>query len=109
MKDYSQLDFQPLNDYVLIDPIKVNETEGGIALPEGAQTGPPKGRVAKVGPGRVSEEGKVIPPPVQPGDVVYMILPYNQVPGITLDGHDYAMVRARDLIAVVGGKDAKTS
>lgn len=101
MRNYENIEFDPVNDYVLIDPIQQNETEGGIALPEGSQTGLPKGRVVRVGPGRVSEEGNVVPPPVKEGDIVYMLLPYNQVPGVTLDGHEYALIRARDLIGIV--------
>ena len=67
----TEIKFEPLFDYVLLEPIAAGETPGGIALPEGSDMGLPKGRVIKVGPGKMCEyDGKHMPMYLQPGDIV---------------------------------------
>lgn len=92
------VNFQPQADYILFDPIPQNMTEGGIALPEGANPDPPKARIVKAGPGRYSEEGVLMPMNVAEGDVVYMMFAYQQPAKITLGGKEYGIARARDVI-----------
>jgi chaperonin GroES len=99
MSMYEQIDFEPLADFLLIDPIPRGTTPGGLALPDGADPDPPKGKVVKVGPGRISEEGVRIEHGLKPGDTVYMCFAYSQPLQITFAGHEYAVVRARDVIA----------
>ena len=63
---------KPLSDHILIEPIKEEEkTKTGILLPETAEKErPEEGRVIAVGPGRITEEGKLIPVSVKPGQKV---------------------------------------
>ena len=68
---------------------------GPIALPEGYQESQPRVRVLSVGPGRVLDNGTVIPPKCKPTDVVLVGGP------ITPDGMMSAVV---DLV-VDGEKD----
>jgi len=100
MKTYDDLAFSPLSDFILFEPIPVDETEGGIALPAGVNVSDAhRGRVIKVGPGRETEDGKVIPPSVQVGDVIYLYFAYSQPLKITLQGKEFAIGRSRDVIA----------
>ncbi len=65
--------FRPLYDRVLIERIESNEekSSGGIIIPDAAKEKAQTGRVKAVGSGRVTPEGKVIPPQVKVGDTVF--------------------------------------
>jgi len=95
------VEFTPLDDFLLIEVIPRGETAGGIALPEGSCADEPtRGKVLKVGPGHTTEEGVVIPPNVQAGEVVYLFFAYHKPVEITLQGKKFLVARCRDLIGV---------
>jgi chaperonin GroES len=53
---------QPSNDRILIKPIDEGEqTYGSIVIPDMGKEKPEMGKVLEVGPGRLSEYGKLIP------------------------------------------------
>lgn len=62
----------PLADRLVVKPIKGEDvTKGGIVLPDTAKEKPQAGKVLAVGPGRLSEDGKVrIAMDVKVGDTV---------------------------------------
>lgn len=95
--------FRPVEDFLLVEPIPVGETAGGIALPEGANHEPELGRIVKCGPGvwepTQGENGGRRPMPVAEGDLVHLCFVYNQPIVITLDNKKYIVVRARDIVA----------
>lgn len=93
--------FEPLSDFMLIEEIPRTHTPGGIALPEGASPEPPQARVIKCGPGHRDSVSNLIPMPVKPGDVVYLIVANSQLLPITFGGKKYGIVRSRDLIGKV--------
>lgn len=97
------VNFEPLNDNVLIEPILVKATPGGVVLPETImQEGPDRATVVAVGPGRLNEAGERIPMPVEVGDVVYAMFALggrNYGPmKITLDGRDYYCLTAGSIL-----------
>lgn len=98
-----EIDFVPVADFILVEPIEKGQTRGGIALPEGVDPDPPKAKVLRVGPGRVSEMGARIPMPVAEGDVVYALAAGTTVP-INLGGRKCVILRARDLIGIEAKK-----
>lgn len=62
---------KPLYDKVIVERLKAEEkTAGGIVLPDTAKEKPTEGRVLAVGTGRVTDDGKTVPPGVKPGDRV---------------------------------------
>ena len=94
-----QIPFEPEADFILFELLPQGETAGGIALPEGAsESETQKLRVLKVGPGRVTEEGQLIPPTVKPGDVVYIFPQYHAPIGMVLGGKRYILARNRDVV-----------
>lgn len=95
-----EIQCNPMADFVLIDPIPAGLTEGGLALPEGADMGPRLGKVVKVGPGRVSENGNLIPTGVEVGNTVYMMFAYQQPIEVVIQGKTFLIVRARDIVAL---------
>jgi chaperonin GroES len=91
---------KPLGDRVVVLPTPREETtKGGIVLPDTAKEKPQEGKVVAVGPGRVTEEGKTVPPEVKEGDTVI----YAKYAGteIRLDETDYLILSERDILAKV--------
>ena len=96
------LNLRPLGDRLVIEP---NEDEaqtspGGIIIPDTAKEKPQKGTIVAAGPGRTTDEGKVIELPVKVGDVVI----YSKYAGTEYaeNGTDYLIVRESDILAIAG-------
>jgi chaperonin GroES len=95
----SSVKYQPLGDRVIIEPEAAEEvTRSGIVIPDSAKEKPQTGKVINVGPGRVSDEGKIIPMHVKAGDIVI----YAKYGGTELkvEGNSYLIVRESDILAV---------
>ncbi|MBI1757092.1 MAG: co-chaperone GroES [Fimbriimonas ginsengisoli] len=93
---------QPLHDRIIVEAAaKEEKSAGGIILPDTAQEKPQKGQVLAVGPGKRLDSGKLAPVDVKTGDVVL----YGKYSGteVTVDGKDYVILRAEDVLAVLEG------
>ena len=91
---------KPLADRVVIKPSPADEkTKGGIILPDTAKEKPVIGEVVAVGPGKVADDGKNIPPEVKVGDKVL----YGKYSGteVTIDGDEYLIMREADVFAIM--------
>lgn len=95
------MDIKPLSDHILIEPIKGEEkTKSGILLPETAEKEKPEqGRVVSVGPGRKTEDGKIIPMDVKAGQIV-LFKKYGP-DEIKIDGKEYLIAREEDILAII--------
>ena len=95
--------FRPLNDQVVVEPLKSGEaSRGGVVLPDNAR-GKYHGlraMVVAVGPGELTISGTRVPTDLRPGDVVVL-----RQGGLLLaeGGRIYSIVQARDVLAVVEG------
>jgi chaperonin GroES len=93
---------QPLEDRIVVRTAEAEEkTSSGLVIPDTAKEKPQQGEVLAVGPGRRSEQtGEIIPI-----DTVV----YSKYGGteITLDGEDYLILNARDVLAKVGSGKGK--
>ena len=91
----------PLSDHVLIEPLKQEEkTKSGILLPETAEKEKPEqGKIIAVGPGKKTEDGRIIPMEVKEGDVV-LFTKYgpNEV---TVNEKEYLIAREEDILAII--------
>ena len=93
--------FEPLWDYVLIDPIAKHKTEGGVLLPEG-QSADDTARsvVVAIGPGAYrTDSDTFVPVPLELGDIVFNMVRMQPFK-VKQDGHLYLCVSCRDLIGV---------
>lgn len=95
--DPKDVKFEPAHDWLLIQPIEKTITSGGIALPDGAEVDPPRGKVLKAGPGRVTELNQLVENPFKPGDEV-MLQFHGDVLNLSLHGRKMVIVRARDVL-----------
>ncbi|MBL8088654.1 MAG: co-chaperone GroES [Chthonomonas sp.] len=96
---------QPLHDRIIIEAAAKEEvTAGGIILPDSAQEKPLRGTVLAVGPGKRLDSGTLAPVDVKVDDVVL----YGKYSGteVTVDGKDYIILRAEDVLAVITGVKA---
>lgn len=91
---------KPLADRVVIKAAEPDEkVQGGIIIPDTAKEKPQKGEVMAVGPGRVSDDGKLVPMTVKVKDTVL----YGKYSGteVTIDNEEYLIIRESDILAVV--------
>ena len=96
------LNLKPLGDRVVIEPSEedTDKSSGGIYIPDTAKEKPQKGKIVAAGPGRTTDEGKLVPLAVNVGETViyskYAGTEYNE------EGTDYLIARESDILAVVG-------
>ena len=91
----------PLSDHILIEALKQEEkTKSGILLPETVEKEKPEqGKVIAVGPGKKTEDGKVIPLEVKAGDVV-LFKKYGP-DEIKVEDKEYLIASEEDILAIV--------
>ena len=95
----AKFNLEPLEDRIVVKPAEAEETTvSGIVIPDTAKEKPQEGEVIAVGPGRF-EEGNRVPMDVKAGDKVI----YSKYGGteVTVEGDDYLILSARDVLAVV--------
>ncbi len=91
---------KPLHDRIIVEAAsKEEKSAGGIILPDTAQEKPQRGKVLAVGPGKRLDSGQLAAMDVSEGDTVL----YGKYGGteVTVDGKDYVILRADDVLAVV--------
>ncbi|MCY3563373.1 MAG: co-chaperone GroES [Acidimicrobiia bacterium] len=92
---------EPLGDRVVVEPEEEQDvrTPSGLVIPDTAKEKPQMGKVIAVGPGRLNEDGERVPVDVSEGDKVL----YSKYGGteVKVDGVDYLVLSANDLLAVV--------
>lgn len=91
---------KPLGNRILLKPDPVDDqTEGGVHLPDTAKAVSDRGVVVAVGRGHITDEGKVIPPEVSPGDRV--IFSARREKGIKLEGELHLVLPATKLVGIL--------
>ena len=95
------LSLKPLGDRLVIEPSEDDSdiSAGGIYIPDTAKEKPQKGKIVAAGPGRTTDEGKLVKLAVKKGDTVI----YSKYAGTeyTEGGTDYLIVRESDVLATV--------
>ncbi len=96
----TKVKIQPLGDRVLVQPIEAKEMKrSGIIIPDSAKEKPQEGLVVATGKGKTSDDGKVLPMDVKPGDKIL----YGKYSGneIKLDGEDYLIMHQDDILGIL--------
>jgi chaperonin GroES len=94
------MNVRPLADRILVRRIEEKETmRGGIIIPDTAKEKPQEGEVVAVGPGRKTEEGKLIQLDVKKGDRV-LIGKYSGT-DVKIEGVEYVILREDDVLGVL--------
>jgi len=92
---------RPLSDRVLVKRLENEEnvSAGGIIIPETAKEKPQEGEIVAVGPGKMQDDGKVLPMNVKAGDRVL----FGKYAGteVKIDGDDFMIMREDDILGVM--------
>ena len=91
---------RPLQDRLLVKRLEEKEQmQGGIIIPDTAKEKPQQAKVLAVGPGRVTEDGKLQPIEVKVGDTVV----FGKYAGteVKIDGDDLLIIREDDVLGVL--------
>jgi len=95
-----QTKLKPLGNRVLVKRLEAEEqVKGGIILPDSAKKKQETAAVVAIGTGKKDKSGDPIPFPVKVGDKILMEKYSGQE--VTLDGEEYVILRADDIIAIV--------
>ena len=91
----------PTNDRILVKPIDEGEqTYGSIVIPDMGKEKPEIGEVLAVGPGRLSEYGKMIPiRSCKIGDIV--MVPKIGTLRIDFEGEEFYIAQDREILGVI--------
>jgi chaperonin GroES len=96
----SKLNIKPLGDRIVVKPMEAEEkTKGGIILPDTVQEKPVEGTIVAAGPGRKSDDGKIVEMEVKVGEKIL----YGKYSGteVTIEGEEYLIMRESDIFAIV--------
>jgi len=91
---------RPLHDRVIVKRLEEErKSAGGIVIPDNAAEKPDQGEVIAVGPGKKTEEGKLVPMDVKVGDRVL----FGKYTGtsVKVEGTEYLVMREEDIMGVV--------
>jgi chaperonin GroES len=91
---------RPLQDRLLVKRLEEKEQmQGGIIIPDTAKEKPQEARVLAVGPGRVTDDGKIQPIEIKVGDTVV----FGKYAGteVKIDGDDLLIIREDDVLGVL--------
>jgi chaperonin GroES len=101
----NRMKFKPLQDRVLVRRLEQDEkTAGGIIIPDTAKEKPMEGEVIAAGPGTRSEDGKLHPLDVKPGDRVL----FGKWSGseVKIDGEELVIMKESDILGIIEGGSA---
>lgn len=91
---------KPLNDNILIEPIKKEEkTKGGIVLPQTSEKESQEGIVIAVGEGKLLPSGKRLPIGVKKNDRV-LFRKYGP-DEIKINDKEYLITKVEDILAII--------
>ena len=94
----------PLSDKIVILPVEEGEQKyGNIIVPNTGQEKPEIGKVMAVGPGRVSDEGTLIPTNVKVGQNV--IVPKFGAQIVVIENETYIVTSENDILGIIKNKE----
>ena len=91
---------RPLHDRVIVKRLdNERKTASGIVIPDSAAEKPDQGEVVAVGPGKKTEDGKVLPVDVKVGDKVL----FGKWSGteVKIDGQELLIMKESDIMGVL--------
>ena len=97
------LNIKPLGERVVVEPLEQEEQTfagGNLVLPDTAKEKPQQGKILAVGPGRVGDDGDLIPTSVKEGDTV-VYAKYSGTSFKTQDGKEILFLKESDILAIL--------
>ena len=95
------MNIRPLHDRIVVKRIEesADKTASGLYIPDSAKEKPQEGEVVAVGNGKRTEDGKILPMDLKPGDRIL----FGKYSGsdIKLDGNEYMIMREDEVLGVL--------
>jgi chaperonin GroES len=91
---------RPMNDRILVVRVEEEQkTAGGIIIPDTAKEKPQEGKVIAVGPGKMGDDGKRIPPELKKGDRIL----FSKYAGseLKINGVEHMFMREDDILGIL--------
>lgn len=92
---------RPLQDRIIVKRLESadKKTPGGIIIPDTAKEKPQEGEIIAVGPGKVTDDGRVQPMNVKAGDRVL----FGKYAGtdVKMDDQEYIIMREDDILGIL--------
>jgi chaperonin GroES len=91
---------RPLHDRLLVKRLEEKEqVQGSIIIPDTAKEKPQEAKVLAIGPGRITDDGKLQPLDIKVGDTVV----FGKYAGteVKIDGEDLLIIREDDVLGVL--------
>lgn len=92
--------FKPLRDRVLVKySEEAEKSKGGLYIPDTAKEKPQRGEIIAVGPGKITDDGKLQKMDVKVGDMIL----FDKYSGskITMDDIEYLIIREEDILGIL--------
>ena len=92
--------FKPLQDRILVKRLEEKEVKkGGIIIPDTAKEKPQEAEVIAVGPGKVTDDGKLQPMGVKVGDKIL----FGKYSGteVKIEDEEFLILREDDILGVI--------
>ncbi|MBI4848485.1 MAG: co-chaperone GroES [Nitrospirae bacterium] len=92
--------FRPLKDRLLVKYSEEPEkSTGGLYIPDSAKEKPQKGEVIAVGPGKITDDGKLQKMEIKIGDTVL----FEKYSGskINIENEEYLIIREDDVLGLI--------
>ena len=91
---------KPLGDRIVLKVLEAEEkTASGIVLPDTAKEKPQQGKIIAVGPGKHSDDGKLIPMSVKEGDTV-LFAKYAGTE-VKINGQEHLILGEEEILGIV--------
>ena len=91
---------RPLHDRVIVKRLdNERKTASGIVIPDSAAEKPDQGEIIAVGPGKRTEDGKLLPMDVSVGDKVLFGKYAGQT--VKVEGDEVLVIREDEILAVI--------
>lgn len=90
----------PIGDKIMVKPMEgISKTKAGLFIPDNAKDTPLCGEVLAAGPGRISEQGILMPMPIKEG----MTILYTRYAGAQVkneSGQEFLLMSLDDVLAI---------
>lgn len=103
-KEIKKINVQPVGDRVLVkrEDKPEKKSAAGIIIPDTAEKEKSKrGVVVAVGPGKMNDDGKLIPTSLKVGAKVYFNSGWDNEVDVGGDDEEYFLVKESDILAII--------
>ena len=92
------MNIEPIAGKILLKKLSVEQTAGGVIMPDIAQEGANEAEVVSIGPAIITQSGKVVPIQCSIGDKV--LYPKFGAKAVDIDGEEFLIISEAELFLI---------